>query len=209
MLPHWHMILRWAGILFPLVVTSSPVPGSGPGPRKSLVLWLQSSPFPLRPAVSWGTQRTQSCFLRHRSLQPAETPRPPLQLSFTAPIPPPPLLLPPVLPFCLPSFPPFLPSIDSPIHPSIHLFRSVYLSFLSTWLSSHLTEKASHTTAFWKKELFFERRLSRESDFTRVNLPEKTDNSYLKEKTHQVTKVTESTACDGQTVIFSHDYYTG
>lgn len=115
MLPHWHIILRWAGILFPLVVTLLPVPRSGSGPRKQLVLWLHSSPFPLHQAMCWGTQITQSHFLYHLSLQPAEISCPPLQLSFTASIHPPPLLLPPVLPFCLPSF---LPLIH---HPSIHL----------------------------------------------------------------------------------------
>lgn len=90
------------------------------------------TPFPLHQAMCWGAQITQFHFLYRQSLQRAETSLPLLQLSFTASIPPPSLLLPPLLPFFLPSSPlhSFFPLIHPSVHPSTSSDLSTYLSYL-------------------------------------------------------------------------------
>lgn len=106
-------------------------PDQGLAPGSS---WFCDPPGPSAPGHVLGTQITQSHFLYHLSLQPAEISRPPLQLSFTASIHPPPLLLPPVLPFCLPSFPlhSFLPLIHHPsIHPPLQICLLIFLIYLT------------------------------------------------------------------------------
>ena len=81
-------------------------------------------------------------------------------------------------------------------------------------LFSHLAEEDLDIKALRKKKkknLLFQTRFSRESNFRVINSLMKTNNSYLKEKTHKDTKlprIPEPPAYDRETVIFLHDHYT-